>query len=67
MKLYRTLVRPVVTYRGETRILNSADENSLRILERKILRGNMAWFVRTVNGELGQTKTLIISVKVKIS
>jgi hypothetical protein len=28
MKLHRTLVRPVVTYRGETRILNSADENS---------------------------------------
>jgi hypothetical protein len=37
-KIYRTLVRPVVTYGSETWALNARDENALRSFERKILR-----------------------------
>jgi hypothetical protein len=38
MKLYRTLIRPVVTYAAETRTLNISDENALRIFERRAIR-----------------------------
>jgi hypothetical protein len=38
LKLYRTLIRPVVTYAAETWTLNIFDENVLRIFERKIIR-----------------------------
>jgi hypothetical protein len=38
MQIYRTIVRPVVTYGSETWTLPTAEENSLRIFERKILR-----------------------------
>jgi hypothetical protein len=38
MKLYRTLIRPVVTYAAETWTLNISDENALRIFERKVIR-----------------------------
>jgi hypothetical protein len=38
MKLYKTLVRLVVTYAAETWTLNISDENALRITERKVIR-----------------------------
>jgi hypothetical protein len=37
MELYRTLVRPLITYGAETWILNSADENAVQVFERKII------------------------------
>jgi hypothetical protein len=38
VKIYRTLVRPVVAYGSETWTLKAGDENALRCFERKILR-----------------------------
>ena len=37
MQIYKTLIRPVVTYGSETWTLTKSDEN-LRIFERKILQ-----------------------------
>jgi hypothetical protein len=38
IEIYKTLIRPVVTYGSETWALTKSDENLLKILERKILR-----------------------------
>ena len=38
MKMYKTMIRPVVTYSSETWALTAKDENNLRIFERQILR-----------------------------
>jgi hypothetical protein len=38
MKIYKTLIRPVVTYSCETRVLKKEDKNNLRRFERKIIR-----------------------------
>jgi len=40
LKIYTTLIRPVVTYGCETWTLTSRNEQQLRIFERKILREN---------------------------
>lgn len=38
IKIYRTLIRPVVTYAAETLSISMGDEERLRIFERKVLR-----------------------------
>jgi hypothetical protein len=38
LQIYKTLIRPVVTYRSETWNLTKSDENLLRIFARKILQ-----------------------------
>jgi len=38
LKIYKSLIRPVVTYRCEAWTLTTRDEQHLRIFERKILR-----------------------------
>jgi hypothetical protein len=61
MQIYKTLIRPVVTYGSETWTLTKSDENLLWIFERKILRriygpvqkGNI-WRIRN-NEELNRS------------
>jgi hypothetical protein len=38
MKIYKTMIRPVVTHSSETWTLTGKDEHNLRIFERQILR-----------------------------
>jgi hypothetical protein len=38
MKIYKTMIRPVVTYASETWALTAKDKNNLRSFERHILR-----------------------------
>jgi len=38
MKIYQTMIRPVVTYASETGTVTAEDENNLCIFERQILR-----------------------------
>jgi hypothetical protein len=38
MKIYKRMIRPVVTYSSETWTLTAKEENNLRIFERQILR-----------------------------
>jgi hypothetical protein len=38
MKIYKRMIRPVVTYASKTWTLTVEDENNLRIFERQILR-----------------------------
>jgi hypothetical protein len=58
VRIYRTIIRPVVTYGSGTWCLTANDERSLRTWERKVLRkicgpvyGNGIWRIRT-NKEL---------------
>jgi hypothetical protein len=41
VKLYKTLIRPVLAYGSETWVLSKSDENILGVFERKILRERM--------------------------
>ena len=38
IKVYKTMIRPVVTYSSETWTLTAKDENNLHIFERQLLR-----------------------------
>ena len=57
MKLYQTLIRPVVTYGCEACVLSARNMNVLRVFERKIIRKEefMAQYLRTVSGKLDLT------------
>jgi hypothetical protein len=53
--MYRTIIRPVVTYGSETWCLTTNDERNLRTWERKVLRkmygpvyDNGIWRIRTI-------------------
>jgi hypothetical protein len=37
-QIYKTLIRPIVTYGAETLMLTNREENALRGFERKVLR-----------------------------
>ncbi|XP_055389816.1 uncharacterized protein LOC129618826 [Condylostylus longicornis] len=50
IQIYKTLIRPVVTYECEIWTLNAAEESHLRIFERKILR-KIFGAIRIENGE----------------
>jgi len=41
MKIYRTMIRPVVTYSSETWTLTAKDGNNLRIFERQNIKENI--------------------------
>jgi hypothetical protein len=55
MCVYKTIIRPAVTYGSETWVMNITHEEKLKIFERKILRSiygpvqdsNNEWRVRT--------------------
>ena len=61
LKIYESLIRPVVTYGCEARTLTNQDEQHLRIFERKILKKifgpvqdrDGSWGIR-MNHELGE-------------
>jgi hypothetical protein len=38
IRLYKTLIRPVIAYGSETWVMNKCDENIINIFERKILK-----------------------------
>jgi hypothetical protein len=58
ISVYKTIIRPVVTYGSETWMMNITHEDKLKIFERKILRSkyepvqdtNNEWRVRTNQG-----------------
>jgi hypothetical protein len=54
MRLYKAIIRPVVTYGSETWVMNITHEEKLKIFERKILRsiyGLVQSAIQTMNGE----------------
>jgi hypothetical protein len=61
MKLYRRLIRLVVTYAAETWILNISDKNALQIFERKVIRKSAFLLAKMVSGGLEPTQKLIFT------
>ena len=55
LEIYRTLVRPVVTYGSESWTLTMQEERALAVFERKILRKNMDQWRKTDYGEFDET------------
>lgn len=39
IRIYKTIIRPTVTYECETWVMNTREKNSLEVWERKVLRG----------------------------
>jgi hypothetical protein len=52
MKLYKALIRPVVTYGAQACTLRTVDEQALRVVERKVLR-HIGYMVLSVYKESG--------------
>jgi hypothetical protein len=65
LKLYRNVIRPIVTYASETWVLKGAIIQKLLVFERKILRRifvptkeNQIWRIKT-NEELDNHRTIL--------
>jgi hypothetical protein len=70
--MYRTIIRPVVTYGSETWCLTANDERSLRTWERKVLRkiygpvyDNRIWRIRANNELMVLYQELDIVAEIK--
>jgi hypothetical protein len=57
--LYKTLIRPVLTYGAETRVLSTQDQHRLSILSAKSYGEFMAQLLIGEDGELELTKNSI--------
>lgn len=49
MKIYKSLIRPVITYAAEVLCMTRGEENEFRVFERKVLRAILGF--KRVNGE----------------
>jgi hypothetical protein len=72
VRMYRTLIRPVVTYGSETWCLTANDEITLRTWKRKVLRkiygpvyGNGIWSIRTNKELMALYQELDIDAEIK--
>jgi len=54
IRLYKTLIRPVVTYGAETWTVTKKEEQALLIFERKYLAEYMVLNMKMGNGKLGR-------------
>jgi len=57
IQIYKTIIRPTVTYGSETWVLTTSDENQLKIFERKILR--KIYGKRKIQMEHGELKQMM--------
>jgi hypothetical protein len=62
MQIFKTLIRPVITYGPETWTLTKSDENLLRIFERKILQRIYGPVQEGVIWRIGKNKELNRSI-----
>ena len=53
MKVYRTMIRPILLYAAETMTMTKRDEEDMRVMERKIMRAILGP-IRLDNGEYRQ-------------
>ena len=56
LKLYRTVIRPIVTYASETRVLKDTVIQKLLVFERKILKKRI--FGPTKETKYGESNTM---------
>jgi hypothetical protein len=62
-RLYKTLIRPALTYTLETWILSTSDVKALAILERKVLMSIYDQSKITMNGEFGTNMNCMLCMK----
>jgi hypothetical protein len=66
MKIYKTIIKPVVTYSSETWALTAKDKNNLHIFERQILGKYLVLSILIIYGEYKTTWRLIINRSVSL-